>query len=776
LANGKGTQLGKITQSADDLLAEFVRDGREEAFGEVVRRYAGMVFSVCLRVTNNAHDAEDATQATFLTLAVQCKSGKPVNRLGPWLQQVARRAALDVRRGRKRRETHEQRHADERLQEAAATLRDQDRNGHPNGAASGGGDIDLEKLNTVLAEELGRLPAKYRLPLLSLYFGGMSRDEIARELGCTVGTLGVRIHRARQLLARRLSERGIAPAGRLLAGGVLAAAIVAIGRAMMIERTTAAAARAALGHDLAATTAAKVIATLKGTAVATMLAKLKGVAVVAVLASITFAAAGGTIRHWDALAPHVPDALRRMIDWARMSRQVPLPRPAAPSIPTPIATAPPVTNDPVALALSQEQASPTLASTGPRGAPVRAPAAAPPSGGGGPLRVAVAQPVTGWAPGRVAPQHLSVAPVPPAGASGAPRAAIASVAVPPVRRRADAAARPNSGGTGGASQSHDVRPNLRLGTGAAERVHDLSGRTLIVHGGGPGAIDIGPQGLLRLGANGAGGTIVQPLGPASPRPAPLLPFDPNAPARPQLPPSLIVRGDPAGAGTVEGWGGAIGDGGALLNNGRVIADGRGVDRALIFVGYGAVSNTLDNPVNGGNSGWYARNGGRLVLPKIAVAPGTHTYTWGESPDDPTIDLVNSVRVTLRDAQNPGRLDVSLLDKNRADVPALPTGHTFIGVWSIDLGLTRPSTVDLTVRYDDGLAAALRLDEAVLKLWRYDGGQWLRINDATFGRDLENHLLSGSTTSLSFFAVSAPEPSSLGLVLIGALGLLRRRRR
>jgi hypothetical protein len=384
--------------------------------------------------------------------------------------------------------------------------------------------------------------------------------------------------------------------------------------------------------------------------------------------------------------------------------------------------------------------------------------------------------VTDSAPGRVWQQHLSVAPVRPAGTSRAPRTAIASVAVPPARRGADATPRPNSGGTRGASQSHDVRPNLHLGAGTAERVHDLSGRTLVVHGGGPGAIDVGPLGLLQLGSDRSGGTIVQPLGPGSRRPAPLLPFDPDAPARPQLPPSMVVRGDPAGAGTIEGWGGAIGDGGAMVNNGRVIADGRGVNRSLIFVGYGAVTNTLDNPANGGDSGWYARNGGRLVLPKMAVVPGTHTYTWGESPVDPTIDLVNSVRVTLREAQNPGRLDVSLLDKNRADVPALPTGHTFIGVWSIDLGLTRPSTIDLTVRYDDGLAASLGLDEAALKLWRYDGSQWLRINDATFSHDLENNLISGSTTSLEFFAVSAPEPSSVGLVLMSAVGLLRRRPR
>jgi DNA-directed RNA polymerase specialized sigma24 family protein len=161
-----------------------------------------MVFGVCLRVTGNAHDAEDATQATFLNLAVQLKCGKdrpPPRPLAPAGSPAVPRSTSAA--GRKRRETHEQRHGESRMYEAESLLRDQGRNGQAvlgarakgagvNGAAVGSGEIDLEKLNAVLVEELGRLPPKYRLPLMSLYFGQMERDEIARELGLTVGTLG----------------------------------------------------------------------------------------------------------------------------------------------------------------------------------------------------------------------------------------------------------------------------------------------------------------------------------------------------------------------------------------------------------------------------------------------------------------------------------------------------------------------------------------------------------------------------------------------------------
>lgn len=181
-------------KSAQDLLDEFQKTGSQQPFEEIARRYAGMVYNVALRVTRDGHDAEDAAQATFLTLAVHAKTAGKIRYLGPWLKKVSHRLALDIRRSKKRRTAREQRHADENgdgLEPPAST------------------GLQSEELRHILREEIDKLPAKYRMPLILYYFGGLSPEEMSKELQCNTSTLGVRLHRGRKMLADSLTGRGI---------------------------------------------------------------------------------------------------------------------------------------------------------------------------------------------------------------------------------------------------------------------------------------------------------------------------------------------------------------------------------------------------------------------------------------------------------------------------------------------------------------------------------------------------------------------------------------
>ena len=61
----------------------------------------------------------------------------------------------------------------------------------------------------MLHDELGRLPDKYRLPIVLTYLEGKSNEEVAELLEWPVGTVKGRLFRARNLLRSRLSRRGL---------------------------------------------------------------------------------------------------------------------------------------------------------------------------------------------------------------------------------------------------------------------------------------------------------------------------------------------------------------------------------------------------------------------------------------------------------------------------------------------------------------------------------------------------------------------------------------
>ena len=68
---------------------------------------------------------------------------------------------------------------------------------------------ERRELQAILDEEIGRLPEKYRTPLVLCYFEGKSHDQAARELGWAKRSLTNRVCRGRELLRRQLVRRGL---------------------------------------------------------------------------------------------------------------------------------------------------------------------------------------------------------------------------------------------------------------------------------------------------------------------------------------------------------------------------------------------------------------------------------------------------------------------------------------------------------------------------------------------------------------------------------------
>jgi RNA polymerase sigma factor (sigma-70 family) len=184
--------------SDEELLVEFLEveaASSEEAFRAIVVRHGPMVMGVCRHALHHEHDAEDAFQAVFLTLARKADTIRNRRGLSGWLYEVAYRVAIRARANAARRRDQEGQGA---AMSAEATTPE-----HENTVA-------WDELRPVLHDEVNRLPEKYRLPIILSYLEGKSNEEVAVQLEWPVGTVKGRLSRARDLLRTRLSRRGVA--------------------------------------------------------------------------------------------------------------------------------------------------------------------------------------------------------------------------------------------------------------------------------------------------------------------------------------------------------------------------------------------------------------------------------------------------------------------------------------------------------------------------------------------------------------------------------------
>jgi RNA polymerase sigma factor (sigma-70 family) len=186
------------------LLKRYLRHQDEQAFEALVRRHGPMVLSVCRRILGNQHDAEDAFQAVFLVLVRKAGAIRPRRLVGNWLYGVAVRTALEARKTAARRRSKERQYGETR----PAT----------------GGDAMADELLTLLDEELSRLPDRYRAVLVACDLEARTRKEAADHLDCAEGTVASRLDRARKMLAKRLTRRGLTLTGVALAAALAAQA------------------------------------------------------------------------------------------------------------------------------------------------------------------------------------------------------------------------------------------------------------------------------------------------------------------------------------------------------------------------------------------------------------------------------------------------------------------------------------------------------------------------------------------------------------------------
>jgi RNA polymerase sigma factor (sigma-70 family) len=193
-----GTAVG-LTEG--ELLERFVGGHDEAAFEALMARHGPMVLGICQRLLRDPNDVDDAFQATFLVLVRKAGTLRRRDLLGNWLYGVAHRVAIRSR-GLAARRLARAPHGQEMIDRLDA-----------DGAGAvvvfdNSSQLDAEP-SPWLHEEVRRLPEKYRAPVVLCYLEGLTHEEAAARLGWPIGTVKGRLARARDLLRRRLTRRGV---------------------------------------------------------------------------------------------------------------------------------------------------------------------------------------------------------------------------------------------------------------------------------------------------------------------------------------------------------------------------------------------------------------------------------------------------------------------------------------------------------------------------------------------------------------------------------------
>jgi RNA polymerase sigma factor (sigma-70 family) len=217
-----GTLVG---MSDCQVLERFVESQDETAFEAILTRHGPMVRRVCQQILFDRHDVDDAVQAVFLVLVRKARIIRVEGSLGPWLYTVAGRVAARARANRRKRLARES---------------FKDNAPEPSYSSTAG----ASEIPVIIHDELCRLPEGLRAPLVLCYLEGLTHDSAARQLHCPVGTVRSRLARARDLLHRRITRRGLTLAAAALGGALESGAGAAVSThlpASLVRSITAAA-------------------------------------------------------------------------------------------------------------------------------------------------------------------------------------------------------------------------------------------------------------------------------------------------------------------------------------------------------------------------------------------------------------------------------------------------------------------------------------------------------------------------------------------------------
>jgi len=191
-----------LTESAadsDKILVQRVQNGDVAAFDTLVRKYRERLYGIIYNLTSNREDAADLTQDAFIKAFSSINRFQGKSAFFTWLYRIGVNTALShLKRNRFRRffslETIQEEGSHAQVLETLAS-----KNKSEKGAL-------LNELQEKLNEAMQKLSPKHRTVVVLFEIEGLSHQEIADIVGCSVGTVRSRLHYAKQQLQADLKH------------------------------------------------------------------------------------------------------------------------------------------------------------------------------------------------------------------------------------------------------------------------------------------------------------------------------------------------------------------------------------------------------------------------------------------------------------------------------------------------------------------------------------------------------------------------------------------
>ena len=180
--------------NADAEVIKKVLGGDREAFRLLVKRYERMVYTLCLRMLRNRHDAEDCAQVTFIKAYSALGTYRRRYSFKSWIYRIAANVCIDALRRSK-----QHLRVPLNIEETSAEL--------PIHQADQRRSAAAKELRRAVGQALGMLADKYRLPLTLFYLEGLECAEISAMLSLRLGTVKTRIRRGRLLLREIIENK-----------------------------------------------------------------------------------------------------------------------------------------------------------------------------------------------------------------------------------------------------------------------------------------------------------------------------------------------------------------------------------------------------------------------------------------------------------------------------------------------------------------------------------------------------------------------------------------